>query len=76
MTDGLSERYRELMSGSYDCGDRIALNVFFGWCIFPIVSACGGGRSLDRMKPCTMSICNNTIGRSVRPSRARLCRSA
>ena len=30
MTDGLSELYRELLSGSYDCVDRIVLNAYFG----------------------------------------------
>ena len=28
--DGLSELYRELLSGSYDCVDRIVLNAYFG----------------------------------------------
>src|SRR5215831_140062 len=27
--DGLSTRYRELLSGSYDCVDRIVLNAYF-----------------------------------------------
>ena len=30
MSDGLSELYRELLSGSYDCVDRIVLNAYFG----------------------------------------------
>ena len=30
MADGLSELYRELLSGSYDCVDRIVLNGYFG----------------------------------------------
>jgi hypothetical protein len=30
MADGLSELYRELLSGSYDCVDRIALNAYLG----------------------------------------------
>ena len=30
MTDGLSELYQELLSGSYDCVDRIVLNAYFG----------------------------------------------
>jgi hypothetical protein len=30
MMDGLSELYRELLSGSYDCVDRIVLNAYFG----------------------------------------------
>src|ERR1700730_16620745 len=30
MPDGLSELYQELLSGSYDCVDRIVLNAYFG----------------------------------------------
>ena len=30
MADGLSTLYRELLSGSYDCVDRIVLNAYFG----------------------------------------------
>src|SRR5271169_2379319 len=30
MADGLSELYRELLDGSYDCVDRIVLNGYFG----------------------------------------------
>jgi hypothetical protein len=29
MADGLSNRYQELLSGSYDCVDRIVLNAYF-----------------------------------------------
>jgi len=29
MPDPLSERYRELLEGSYDCVDRIVLNAYF-----------------------------------------------
>lgn len=29
MTDGLSERYGKLLSGSYDCVDRVVLNAYF-----------------------------------------------
>jgi len=29
MTDGFSERYRDLLTGSYDCVDRIVLNAHF-----------------------------------------------
>jgi hypothetical protein len=29
MADGLSERYRDLLTGSYDCVDRIVLNAYF-----------------------------------------------
>ena len=30
MMDGLSKLYRDLLSGSYDCVDRIVLNAYFG----------------------------------------------
>ena len=30
MPDGLSDLYQELLSGSYDCVDRIVLNAYFG----------------------------------------------
>src|ERR1700730_5857372 len=30
MPDSLSDRYAELLTGSYDCVDRIVLNAFFG----------------------------------------------
>jgi hypothetical protein len=30
MPDGLSNLYQELLSGSYDCVDRIVLNAYFG----------------------------------------------
>ena len=29
MTDGLSTLYQDLLSGSYDCVDRIVLNAYF-----------------------------------------------
>ena len=29
MPDSLSERYEDLLSGSYDCVDRIVLNAYF-----------------------------------------------
>src|SRR6267378_2655586 len=29
MVDGLSDRYEDLLSGSYDCVDRIVLNAYF-----------------------------------------------
>ena len=53
MSDGLSKLYRELLSGSYDCVDRIVLNAYFGMGTALVVSACGGGRSLDRTTPST-----------------------
>ena len=30
MSDGLSKLYHQLLSGSYDCVDRIVLNAYFG----------------------------------------------
>ena len=30
MSDGLSKLYQELLSGSYDCVDRMVLNAYFG----------------------------------------------
>ena len=48
MSDGLSKLYHELLSGSYDCVDRIVLNAYFGMGHSPGGFACGGGRSLDR----------------------------
>jgi hypothetical protein len=29
MVDGLSKRYQDLLTGSYDCVDRIVLNAYF-----------------------------------------------
>jgi hypothetical protein len=29
MSDSLSDRYAELLTGSYDCVDRIVLNAYF-----------------------------------------------
>jgi hypothetical protein len=34
-TDGFSERYGDLLSGSYDCVDRIVLNAYFPLCHSP-----------------------------------------
>ncbi len=56
MSDGLSELYQELLSGSYDCVDRIVLNAYFGMGIARAVSACGGERSPDRTTRWTMPI--------------------
>jgi hypothetical protein len=39
MADGLSEIYQDLLSGSYDCVDRIVLN---GYYRIPPVFGCGG----------------------------------
>jgi hypothetical protein len=38
MADGLSDLYQDLLSGSYDCVDRIVLNGYFGWGIVLAVS--------------------------------------
>ena len=43
MPDSLSERYQELLTGSYDCVDRIVLNAYFRMGMIPAVSAYGGG---------------------------------
>jgi hypothetical protein len=29
MSDSLSDRYEDLLTGSYDCADRIVLNAYF-----------------------------------------------
>ena len=42
MPDSLSDRYAELLTGSYDCVDRIVLNDFFRLGHAPAVSGCGG----------------------------------
>ena len=31
MADELTERYGELLTGSYDCVDRILLNAYYRW---------------------------------------------
>jgi len=48
MSDGLSTLYQDLLSGSYDCVDRIVLNAYFRMDMTQAVSGCGGGSSLDR----------------------------
>jgi hypothetical protein len=42
MGDGLSELYRDLLTGSYDCVDRIVLNGYFRPGTTPAGSASGG----------------------------------
>jgi hypothetical protein len=44
MTDRLSTLYQDLLSGSYDCVDRIVLNGYSGWGMIPAGSVYGGGR--------------------------------
>jgi hypothetical protein len=40
VTDDFSERYGDLLAGSYDCVDRIALNAYY-----PMGSTAGGFRT-------------------------------
>jgi hypothetical protein len=42
MADDFSLRYGDLLTGSYDCVDRIVLNAFFPLGQNPGGSACGG----------------------------------
>jgi hypothetical protein len=42
MPDSLSDRYADLLTGSYDCVDRIVLNAYFGWGMIPEGFVCGG----------------------------------
>jgi len=42
MADRFSELYQDLLSGSYDCVDRIVLNAYFAQATVLAVSACGG----------------------------------
>jgi hypothetical protein len=44
MPDSLSDRYADLLTGSYDCVDRIVLNAYFRMGHIPADSDCGGGR--------------------------------
>ena len=44
MADDLRVRYRDLLTGSYDCVDRVVLNAFFVLGCSPGDSAPGGGR--------------------------------
>ena len=56
MADGLSNLYQDLLSGSYDCVDRIVLNGYFGMGIVLAVSVCGGGHLPGQTKLWTMRI--------------------
>jgi hypothetical protein len=56
MSDGLSKLYQELLSGSYDCVDRIVLNAYFGMGHSPGGFRVCGGRSPDRTRRWTMPI--------------------
>jgi hypothetical protein len=42
MADGLSDLYQDLLTGSYDCVDRIILNAYFRMDILPGTFMCGG----------------------------------
>jgi hypothetical protein len=43
MTDELSKRYGELLTGAYGCVDRIVLNAYFSLGHNPGGFGCGGG---------------------------------
>jgi hypothetical protein len=43
MADDFSERYGDLLHGSYDCVDRIVLNASTPWATRPADFASGGG---------------------------------
>ena len=43
MPESLSDRYAELLSGSYDCTDRIVLNAYFRMGHTPGASEYGEG---------------------------------
>ena len=43
MTDLFSERRSDLLTGSYDCPDRIVLNAYYQMGMRPAGSGCGGG---------------------------------
>ena len=43
MAGDFSERYGDLLTGSYDCVDRIVLNAYYPMGHAPVDSGCGGG---------------------------------
>jgi len=43
VADDFSERYGDLLTGSYDCVDPIVLNAYFPLGIIPVGSGAGGG---------------------------------
>jgi hypothetical protein len=43
VADDFSERYGDLLTGSYDCVDRIVLNAYFSIGHNPAGSGAGGG---------------------------------
>jgi hypothetical protein len=49
MADEFSQRYGDLLTGSYDCVDRIVLNAYFSLGHNPGGSGCGGGGCTARM---------------------------
>ncbi len=44
MTDGVSERYGDMLAGSYDCVDRVVLNAYY-----PLGHSPGGFRTWWRV---------------------------
>lgn len=49
MVDEFSQRYGKLLTGSYDCVDRIVLNAYFSLSITRAGFAPGGGGSTGLM---------------------------
>src|SRR5215469_13004312 len=75
MSDRLSTLYQDVVSGSYDCVDRILLNGYFGLC-----HSAGGFRLWWRQLTGSDQTLDKThlmrlAGRPVQPSPARLCAS-
>ena len=54
MADVLSDRYQNLLTGSYDCVDRVVLNGYFVRGITGVGSAYGGDDCTDRTTIWTM----------------------
>lgn len=56
MPDELSNRYGDLLSGSYDCVDRVVLNAYMSLCHSPggfrVITELGpGGNRIGRINP-------------------------
>ena len=47
MADDFSKRYGDLLTGSYDCVDRIVLNAYYPLGHNPAGSGCGGGAATE-----------------------------
>ena len=43
VADDFAERYGDLLTGSYDCVDRVVLNAYSRWAITRAGSGAGGG---------------------------------